>query len=58
MHRYVIRPSNLPLMHVSLQVGALVVSPTRELARQIRDVAHPFVTSVEGLTSALLVGGT
>jgi ATP-dependent RNA helicase DDX55/SPB4 len=39
------------------QVGALIVAPTRELARQIHRVAEPFVASVPGLTSALVVGG-
>lgn len=39
------------------QVGAVIVAPTRELARQIHGVAEPFVRSVPGLTSALLVGG-
>lgn len=40
-----------------MQVGAIVVSPTRELARQIASVAQAFVDSVPGLTSQLLVGG-
>ena len=40
------------------QVGAVVVSPTRELARQIFDVAVPFLESVEGAPPMLLVGGT
>lgn len=39
------------------QVGGIIVSPTRELAKQIHDVAQPFVSSVPGLTSALYVGG-
>lgn len=42
---------------VTPQVGAVVVSPTRELARQIHEVAAPFVASVPGLSSLLLVGG-
>lgn len=41
-----------------LQVGAIVVSPTRELSKQIFTVAQPFVDSVPGLTTMLLVGGT
>lgn len=40
------------------QVGAVIVAPTRELARQIHGVAEPFVRSVPGLSSACLVGGT
>lgn len=40
------------------QVGAIIVSPTRELAGQIHSVAQPFLTSVPGVTSQLLVGGT
>lgn len=39
------------------QVGGIIVSPTRELAKQIHDVAQPFLASVPGLTSALYVGG-
>ncbi|KAL6772411.1 hypothetical protein ACKKBG_A30145 [Auxenochlorella protothecoides x Auxenochlorella symbiontica] len=40
------------------QVGAVVVSPTRELARQIYSVAQPFIASVPWLKAALLVGGS
>ncbi|EFN51762.1 hypothetical protein CHLNCDRAFT_139706 [Chlorella variabilis] len=40
------------------QVGAIIVSPTRELARQIFDVAQPFVATVAWLQALLLVGGT
>lgn len=40
------------------QVGAIIISPTRELAKQIYGVAEPFIASVRGLTSMLLVGGT
>ena len=40
------------------QVGAVVVSPTRELARQIFEVAQPFVATVSWLHALLLVGGT
>jgi len=41
-----------------VQVGAIIVSPTRELARQIFTVAEPFVGTVPWLRSALLVGGS
>ncbi|GAX83788.1 hypothetical protein CEUSTIGMA_g11213.t1 [Chlamydomonas eustigma] len=40
------------------QVGAVIISPTRELARQIFTVAQPFFQSVQGLTAQILVGGT
>ncbi|KAG1653913.1 hypothetical protein FOA52_003829 [Chlamydomonas sp. UWO 241] len=42
------------------QVGAVIISPTRELARQIAAVAEPFLASVPlaGAGSLLLVGGT
>ncbi|WIA41645.1 hypothetical protein OEZ86_009001 [Tetradesmus obliquus] len=40
------------------QLGAVIVSPTRELAKQIHAVAAPFVASVPWLSSLLLVGGT
>lgn len=41
-----------------MQVGAIIVSPTRELARQTYGVMQPFVQSVPGLQAMLLVGGT
>lgn len=41
-----------------MQIGALVVSPTRELARQIHNVLEPFAASMPGLTTMLLVGGS
>ncbi|KIZ00196.1 hypothetical protein MNEG_7763 [Monoraphidium neglectum] len=40
------------------QVGAIIVSPTRELARQIHSVMAPFVESLPGASCLLLVGGT
>ncbi|KAL3155393.1 hypothetical protein ABBQ38_010952 [Trebouxia sp. C0009 RCD-2024] len=40
------------------QVGFIIVSPTRELAGQIHNVAQPFLNSVPGVSSLLLVGGT
>ena len=42
----------------ALQVGAVVVSPTRELARQIHDVMQPYIATLPGLRALLLVGGT
>ena len=42
----------------SPQVGALIVSPTRELARQIYQVAEPFLDTIPWLKALLLVGGT
>lgn len=45
-------------LSVDGQVGVIIVSPTRELAGQIHSVAQPFLTSVPGVTSQLLVGGT
>lgn len=49
---------NAPRICCLEQVGAVIVSPTRELARQIFDVAKPFVATVAWLQAALLVGGT
>lgn len=40
------------------QVGAIVVSPTRELAKQIHTVAQPFSASVPDTACQLLVGGS
>eukprot|EP00249_Psilotum_nudum_P014508 c24857_g1_i1 orf=83-1495(+) len=40
------------------QVGAVIISPTRELAAQIFHVAEPFVASLTNVTAVLLVGGT
>jgi len=39
-------------------VGAIIVSPTRELAKQIHAVAQPFLDTLPGVGSMLLVGGT
>lgn len=48
----------LPPPHPRAQVGAIVVSPTRELARQIHGVMAPLVASLKGASCLLLVGGT
>lgn len=40
------------------QVGAVIVSPTRELAGQIYTVAEPFWASIPDIKPLLLVGGT
>ncbi|KAK9831778.1 hypothetical protein WJX74_008946 [Apatococcus lobatus] len=40
------------------QVGAIIVSPTRELAKQIYGVAEPFLKRVANATGMLLVGGS
>lgn len=39
------------------QVGAIVISPTRELSQQIFDVAEYFIGTLEWASLALLVGG-
>jgi len=39
------------------QVGAIVISPTRELSRQIFEVAKPFSQSLPNCSTHLLVGG-
>ncbi len=43
---------------IAAQVGAIIVSPTRELARQIHNVALPFVETLPGARAMLLVGGS
>eukprot|EP00250_Pteridium_aquilinum_P020533 c24851_g2_i1 orf=38-1573(-) len=40
------------------QVGAVVISPTRELASQIYHVAEPFVKTLPNIQAMLLVGGS
>lgn len=40
------------------QVGAVIISPTRELASQIYHVAEPFVKTLSNIRAMLLVGGT
>jgi len=40
------------------EVAALVISPTRELARQTLDVAAPFLAALAGPGALLLVGGS
>ena len=39
------------------EIGALIVSPTRELASQIEEVIQHFLKNVKGLTCRLLIGG-
>lgn len=40
------------------EIGALVITPTRELGQQIYDVVNVFLSELEGrFTSALFVGG-
>lgn len=39
------------------QVGAVILSPTRELAAQIHSVAKPFLATLPWIQCALLVGG-
>lgn len=41
-----------------VQVGAVIVSPTRELASQIHRVLEPFLETLPGVRAMLLVGGT
>ena len=40
-----------------VQVAAVIVAPTRELAEQIFHVAEPFILRVAHASCALLVGG-
>lgn len=40
------------------QVGAVIISPTRELASQIYHVAEPFLKTLPNVLAMLLVGGT
>jgi ATP-dependent RNA helicase DDX55/SPB4 len=40
------------------QVGAMIVSPTRELASQIYHVMESFLETLSGIRAVLLVGGT
>ncbi|ESQ48949.1 hypothetical protein EUTSA_v10020409mg [Eutrema salsugineum] len=46
--------SNPPKPH---QVMGVIISPTRELARQIYNVAQPFVSTLSNVNSVLLIGG-
>ncbi|XP_059213458.1 ATP-dependent RNA helicase DDX55 [Centropristis striata] len=41
-----------------MQVGALVVTPTRELALQISEVMEQFIQKFQQFTQILLIGGT
>ena len=40
-----------------IQVGAFIITPTRELARQIDEVLSTFLTNIPQFTHMLLVGG-
>lgn len=42
---------------VSCQIGALIVTPTRELAMQIDDVISQFVKNLPQFTHLLMIGG-
>lgn len=42
---------------ISCQIGALIVTPTRELAIQIDDVLSHFVRNLPQLTHMLMIGG-
>lgn len=46
------------IVELTVQVGAVIVSPTRELASQIYHVLGPFLTTLRGVQAMLLVGGT
>ncbi|CAL4958408.1 unnamed protein product [Urochloa decumbens] len=48
------RRSSRPKSH---EVLAIIVSPTRELSSQIYNVAQPFIATLKGVSSMLLVGG-
>lgn len=51
-------PAFCPGLPCPWQVGAVIVSPTRELARQIFTVAQPLPWDGPWLHTLLLVGGT
>ena len=40
-----------------MQVGALIITPTRELAIQIEEVIGEFIASLPKFTLMLLIGG-
>lgn len=40
------------------EVGALIISPTRDLAQQIFDVVQEFTANFPDLKASLLIGGT
>ncbi|XP_017879215.1 probable ATP-dependent RNA helicase DDX55 homolog [Ceratina calcarata] len=40
------------------ETGAIIISPTRELAVQISEVLQQFLANIPGLKQALIVGGT
>ncbi|XP_011631658.1 ATP-dependent RNA helicase DDX55-like [Pogonomyrmex barbatus] len=40
-----------------MEVGAIVISPTRELATQINEILKEFLNKIPSLKQALLVGG-
>lgn len=40
------------------EIGAIIISPTRELAVQISEILQKFLNNIPGLKQVLLVGGT
>lgn len=53
-----LNPKSCGQLGTVIQVGAVIVSPTRELASQIYHVLEPFLATLPGLRAMLLVGGT
>lgn len=41
-----------------MEIGSIIISPTRELATQISDVLSNFLHEIPSLKQILLVGGT
>jgi len=41
-----------------MEVGAIIISPTRELATQISEILEEFLNKIPSLKQVLLVGGT
>lgn len=52
-----LRLQNRPEKWKACEVGAIVISPTRELAAQISDVVDKFLQNIPELTQVLIMGG-
>lgn len=50
--------TNFIFKFLKIQIGALIISPTRELAQQIFDVVQAFLAELTQFKAILFVGGT
>ena len=55
---HVLTPNNFNVLFFNLQIGAIILTPTRELAYQINEVVSHFLQYMPQFSSCLFIGGT